>query len=856
MTSADITPSVSAVLRRRAETVPDALLLRQGACTVTYGAAERITARLGARIAEAVPAGELVAICFSTGPDAARVLLAANRVGVVATFLDRAQPVEQVASVVAASGARLVIALDDPAWAVGVAEPSGAAVMVLDGDDLSDPGDRPVPTTDRLHDAHDLAGPGIVVYSSGSTGTPKGTVRGLDQLLIGGMSIFERNGLHGPVVFGEVGSMRFVTAATTVYVALQAGASVSFPPGDPFADLRAWIVGDGIEVLRMQVAPARTIADLGPDLRDSSLRLIALAGEPCFATDISRLRALCPPSLTIELVYGASESGAVARRQIPAGEGIPDGPIRFPRPDDVVLIDDDGHSVPDGEVGELLKLRVQRTRGYWRQPDLTSDRYLPRPDGGLDFLSGDLGRIHPDGTLEIVGRRDSQVKVRGHNVDLSEVEAALVSHPAVDVCVVVAGPRRGGGNAVLAFYRPVAGALPGSGELRRHLMATVAPAKVPSRFIAVDRFPSTSGGKIDRRALARVSQVARATDPVAPSTPTEHEILGRWIELLGDPALGVEDDFFENGGDSLSAIELAVWLSDRFGVEVRSAGIVMCPTVAQQAALVSAGSDTTGPAPHRRTARAVVGRLVGPAQNTGTSGPVVLLVAGGGDSIVSQLPLARAMREAAVVYGAHAPGIDDRSVPHRRVGAFATAIVDELIRCEPTGPYVVVGHSFGGIVAHDVARRLEQHGSSVRLLAVLDTRPPDRSWRRVARWAVRGMRELSVRRGVGSGSAGREGVGVTRDDLRRRKGIVFDEHVIAAAHHLPRRCAAPILVVRAIEQPGSSAARFHGWARLTTGVVHHVEVRGTHVTIRDLPFVAEVAAALDAALVATLAGRA
>ncbi len=865
---------------------PDRVLVREGARQLSVAACERITRRLAARLAAQVPEGELLAVAFSTGVDAALLLLAAHRVGIVVTFLDPAQPADQVATVLRSARPSLVVAREEDAAFASAVSAGICALDVLAPDDLVDAGPS-TPEPPDLRPVQCPTGPGIVVFSSGSTGEPKGAVRGLDQMLVGGGNINLRNRYPAGSVFGELATFRFVTAPSTVYVALLGGSTVSYPVGDPYADLRGWILGDGVTVLRMQVSIARTIISMAPDLRDSRLASVSLAGEACFGRDLERLRAIAPPSLLIELVYGSSEAGALARLRIGPGDVLPDGPLRFARPDLVEVVDEAMQPLPDGAVGEVVRRNVERSRGYWRRPDLTDDRYLPRADGGLDHRTGDLGRFLPDGTFEVLGRLDSQVKVRGHNVEIAEVEAALLTHPEVQEGVVVDVPRPGGGTALYAYYVPVRGALPGAGALRRHLAVSLAPFKLPSRCIAVDRFPRVPGGKVDRRALRAATATSVEHDPVPPATATESVLCERLADLLAVPDLGVTDDFFEIGGDSLSAVEWAAWAADRFGVELHGRDVVACPTVralsrriddelhsaATPGAAVAGrnqpAESSSRPGRTRAAAPGLLGRLA-----THGDRLVMVSVAGGGDSLLSQVPLARALTAPAVVYGAQGRGVTDGRAPFRSIDAFARVLCDELLELEPRGPYVLAGHSAGATVAHALGERLERHGAEVLLVASLDARgprprdsvDPARRLKRAFRarlddrnsteWPDLAPGSVALPAGVirpGAPPAGADPSEI-RDAERRRKGVVFDQHVRAMRLYLARPVDAPVLLVRARDGVGTESEMAASWAPLTRREVREVVVAGTHVSIKDQPFVQAVAAALDAAIAAAVTG--
>ena len=242
--------------------------------------------------------------------------------------------------------------------------------------------------------------------------------------------------------------------------------------------------------------------------------------------------------------------------------------------------------------GELLVGGDGVGRGYLNQPELTAERFIPDPystrPGARLYKTGDIVRHRADGQLEYLGRRDDQVKLRGHRIELGEVEAVLRRHPDVRDAAVVVQDRPGVGRQLAACVVARREPPPSAGELRRFLARALPAAMLPATFADLDALPVTAGGKVDRRALALQveAEPARAGSDAAPRTATEAAVAREWQELLAVPRIGVHDNFFELGGHSLLATQLMSRLRDKLQVELPVRALFDAPTVADLAVAV------------------------------------------------------------------------------------------------------------------------------------------------------------------------------------------------------------------------------------------------------------------------------
>jgi non-ribosomal peptide synthetase component E (peptide arylation enzyme) len=338
--------------------------------------------------------------------------------------------------------------------------------------------------------------------------------------------------------------------------------------------------------------------DRAPLLR---LRAVMCGGEQLQVTDdlADWFRAL--PGCGLVNQYGPSEVSRATSHWLPADPG--EWPVLPPigRPADntaVHVLDATGEPVPPGFPGEVWISGANLARGYVNRPDLTADRFYPDTvsavPGARLYRTGDLARYSTAGQLEFLGRVDTQVKLRGHRVELGEIEAALQRLPAVSAAAV-AVQGTGVTKGLIAYLVLAEGAqAPSPGEVAQALAERLPDYMVPGRFTVLDRLPLTASGKLDRRNLPEVNAIELSTqDFVAPAGEHEVRVSAMWAELLGRAGVGATDNFFALGGHSLLATEFVARLHEEAGVSVRISALFENPTVRRFCATVA----WTGPEP-------------------------------------------------------------------------------------------------------------------------------------------------------------------------------------------------------------------------------------------------------------------
>ncbi|MGW1723523.1 non-ribosomal peptide synthase/polyketide synthase [Streptomyces sp. NPDC002306] len=539
-TAHDVVPTtLPELFRAQVARTPDAPALVFGEQWLTYAELDERVEHT-ARVLAGLGAGpeRTVAVALPRSTDLVVALLAVQRAGAAYLPLDADYPPERLASMLADA---------QPVCVVEDALPSG-------------PEDEP-PTS------YDPSSPAYVIYTSGSTGRPKGVVvphEGIVNRLLWmqdtyGLGAGERVLQKTPSSF-DVSVWEFfwplITGATLV---------IARPEGhrDP-AYLAALIREQGITTAHFVPSMLRAFLDEPSAARCTELRRVLCSGEALPADLASRFHALLPAEL--HNLYGPTEASVdvTAIRVTPGVDTVPIGrPVWNTR---LYVLDGALRPVPPGVAGELYLAGVQLARGYLDRPGLSAERFVADPygaPGSRMYRTGDLARWTGAGVVEYLGRTDDQVKIRGFRVEPGEIETVLARHGTVaHVCVVARAQR------LVAYVVPAPGAMPEAAALRAHAAAALPGHMVPAAFVTLDALPLTPNGKLDRKALPAPDFAAETTGTL-PRTAREEVLCGLIAAVLGLERVGVEDDFFTLGGDSIVAMQLVA--------RTRAAGLAVSP---------------------------------------------------------------------------------------------------------------------------------------------------------------------------------------------------------------------------------------------------------------------------------------
>jgi amino acid adenylation domain-containing protein/non-ribosomal peptide synthase protein (TIGR01720 family) len=603
--------TIHELVSRQAARTPDAPAVTLAGATLSYAELDERANRLAHHLRDlGVTTGTLVGICVDRSPELAVAILGVLKAGGAYVPLDPDYPGRRLATLLADAAAPVLLTRQHLADRL---PPHEARVVALDTG-WAEIARHPATAPEPQARPGDLA---YVIYTSGSTGTPKGVQvehRSLVGYALAAIDAFDLVPEDRILQFASLG---FDVLVEELFPAWLAGATVVMVPQRVLSGGAAFERLIREERLTLFELPTsfwhewvQTLAESGAALPDQ-LRLVIVGGERVLPDRLERWQRT---GIALTHVFGLTETTVTTTTfRVPAGAGpdvrqnLPVGrPWRNMR---VHVLDERMRPVPVGVRGELYIGGVGVARGYLNRPELTRQRFVPDPfaaePGCRLYRTGDLVRLRHGGDLEFIGRIDTQVKIRGHRIEPAEVEAALAAHPRLRELVVVAREDTPGDRRLVAYVVPVTGHDPDAGELRRFLEPLLPAPLIPSIFVTLDALPVTPHGKLDRAALPAPdgNRPRLAEDFVAAKGEAESVLARIWAEVIGLDRVGVHDNFFEIGGDSILGIQI-VNRAQAAGLRLTAMDIFQYPTVAQLAARTTAGAAAaadagprTGPFP-------------------------------------------------------------------------------------------------------------------------------------------------------------------------------------------------------------------------------------------------------------------
>ncbi|MFE3525644.1 amino acid adenylation domain-containing protein [Streptomyces sp. NPDC059161] len=574
------------LIEEQAARAPERPALVFGDESITYAELNARANRLARfLIGRGIGPEQVVALAMPRSVELITALTAVVKAGAAYLPVDPDYPADRIAFILEDAAPALLLTTS----AVNGALPGtpGPRRLVVDEDPLTaqaagmDAGDvRDTERTTALSVDH----PAYVIYTSGSTGTPKGVVvthRGLAPFAATEAARFFVTPDSRVLQYA---SPSFDAAVLEVCMALATGAALVVPPPGPLVGDALAEVLAGNRVTHALIPPTALASVPAADL--PTLRTLVVGGEACSAELVARWA----PGRRMVNAYGPTEATVAATMSAPLSPRTGAPPIGRPVWNTRVYVLDAGlRPVPPGVVGELYIAGDGLARGYLHRPSLTAERFVASPygpPGARMYRTGDVVKWTDAGELAYLGRADDQVKLRGFRIELGEIEAVLARHVDIERAVATIREDRPGHKQLVAYVVPASGADPDRAELRKHAAQALPDYMVPTAFVPLERLPFTPNGKLDHKALPAPERTGTGAGR-APGTWQEEVLCGLFAELLGLEQVGVEDSFFDLGGDSIVSIQL-VSGARKAGLVITARDVFRHRTVA---ALAAAGTQ-------------------------------------------------------------------------------------------------------------------------------------------------------------------------------------------------------------------------------------------------------------------------
>jgi amino acid adenylation domain-containing protein len=714
------------LFEQQVERTVDAVAVVCGPGRLSYAELNRRANRLARSLIEqGVVTESIVGVFMHRDLNLMTSILAVLKAGGAYLPLDPEYPAQRNRTIVAQSGARLILTTRECLTMLNEISNTAhgsitPAVLVVED------------ALEQERETHNLSSCALpdnlayIIYTSGSTGVPKGVMihhRGMVNHL---WANIEKLSITSSDVLAQTASHCFDISVWQFLAPLIIGGRVQIFPNEITQDptrLLSEIDSAGVTVFEtvpalLQVALADVKAEKlkRPELK--SLRWLLPTGEEVPA-------ALCRewfriyPTIPLMNAYGPSECSddvTLAPIYEPPDETVNRMSIGRPVGNlQVAILDRELNPVPIGVPGELCVRGAGVGRGYLSLPERTASVFVPDPfstqTGARMYRSGDRAKYLPDGNIEFLGRMDHQVKVRGHRIELGEIEAALSQVPAVSEAVVIVREDTPGDKRLVA-YCACDKEVVTTAELREVLEQRMPNYMVPSQFVLLDALPLSANGKIERQSLPApgLSQ-SRQDSYVAPRDNVEIQLCEIWEKLLKVTPIGINDNFFSVGGHSLLALRLVTEVQQYFHRTLALAVLFERGTIKELAKML------------REQIASPDSSLVA-IQPQGDRTPVFFVHVGSGN-VLCYLDLARHLGSDQPFYAIQDPSLTGTVPPFESIEAMAAHYFESIRAAQPSGPYLIGGWSFGGLVAFEIARQLTAAGEEVSLLAILDSGTPE-----------------------------------------------------------------------------------------------------------------------------------
>ncbi|MCX4919808.1 amino acid adenylation domain-containing protein [Streptomyces sp. NBC_00687] len=706
------TATIHSLIEDRVATDPDAIAITHGDAQWTFAQVNARANQLAHHLRETgITPDTLIAVCLDRSPELIATLLGIMKAGAAFVPLDPDYPTDRITYMVNDAQAPLIITSTQHTDRL----PADTPRLLVDTEWPEGPTTNPAP----LATPDDLA---YIIYTSGSTGRPKGVAlehRGVVNYLHWcdqNYPVTEPGGI-GTILYSSV---TFDLTITALFLPLIQGTQLAIPqpqPGQSAFDAAIDLILTDIPISFLKATPSHLeilAAHLTTRQATHHITTIVAGGENLTPALVSQLLDTSTTHTTISNEYGATE-GSVANVMSLTTTPDPNGntttlgqPITNTT---TYVLDHHNQPAPIGIPGHALLGGICLARNYHNRPDLTEQRFTPNPlhtpNDPRTYHTGDLVTWRPDGTLEFIGRIDNQIKLRGYRIELGEIENALNTHPHIHTTTITLREDTPGNKQLTAYVvtnEPV-----DNDALRAHLRQQLPDYMVPATYVTLDQLPLTPNGKVDTKALpapgSERPELGNAY--TAPRTDTERILAAIWVDILGIETVGVHDNFFALGGQSISAVRMVSRIREA-GLPIALQQIMRHPTVAGLAAVLDV--------PEVRAETEAGGLIVLLSSEDDPALPRLFCVHPGGGSTHPYRALAQRLAGAFTVYGVQAPGLNAGESPLVGFEDIADRYWREIRRVQPEGPCTLLGWSTGAVIAHAMGVRDPQAVAALLLL--------------------------------------------------------------------------------------------------------------------------------------------
>lgn len=564
------------------------------------------------------------------------------------------------------------------------------------------------------------------IYTSGTTGRPKGVLvehHSVVSFLQSAVKDYQITPLDHLLQFA---SLNFDTSVEEIYPPLISGAELVLRQEDMTDSMQRFL--RDCEEYQLSILDLPTafwhelviFLDESREALPKSVRLVIIGGERVSPDILEIWHRMENLGVRLENTYGLTECTCVSTRTVLKAEermSYPNREVTIGFPIENVktfILDDSQKAVADGLIGELYIGGGNLARGYLNLPELTLERFMADPFSEKKarmYKTGDIVMKRSDGSLEYLGRSDDQIKIRGFRIEPGEVEAAILENRKIKQAVVIKKTDQSGSDNLVAYLMVKKGVEVSRETIWKDLGDKLPVHMIPVHLVFLETFPLSPNNKIDKNLLPEPNWAeVSVAEYVAPTTETEKMLMEIWEEILGRKGFGIEDDFFEIGGNSILAARVATTLERRTNQSIPLAVFIEAQTIR---ALAKKLEDTVG--------QNALQILVPMQALSGGKPPLFLAHAMWGDILSYRRLVNYLDDEDQPVYGFRAPGFDGVTPPMTNLKAMAAQYVTEVKKIQPSGPYYLGGYSFGGTISYEMAQQLMAGGEKVALLAMIDT---------------------------------------------------------------------------------------------------------------------------------------